>query len=278
MGILHRIARKVRNRLPVPLTARLIPARSPLATLDAAPLDPASLGRVLLLAPHPDDESLGCGGLLAALARRGAGVRVVFASDGEASHRRSRSHPPDRLGALRRTEALAALAILGVPGDAARFLGLPDRAIPGPGTAGFAPAVAAFATAADGFAADTVVLPWRRDPSADHRAAWAVADAGARAAGLAAARRLEYPVWLWHDPADRPAAGEVRVHRVDVGRDLARKRRAILAHRSQTTALIADDPTAFRLSNAMQANFHRASELYFEPIADRGAPKERGPG
>ena len=272
MGILHRIARKVRNRLPVPLTARLIPARSPLATLDAAPLDPASLGRVLLLAPHPDDESLGCGGLLAALARRGAGVRVVFASDGEASHRRSRSHPPDRLGALRRTEALAALAILGVPGDAARFLGLPDRAIPGPGAAGFAPAIAAFA------AADTVVLPWRRDPSADHRAAWAVADAGARAAGLAAARRLEYPVWLWHDPADRPAAGEVRVHRVDVGRDLARKRRAILAHRSQTTALIADDPTAFRLSNAMQANFHRASELYFEPIADRGAPKERGPG
>jgi hypothetical protein len=40
----------------------------------------------------------------------------------------------------------------------------------------------------------------------------------------------------------------------------------------------ADHPTAFRLSNAMQANFHRASELYFEPIADRGAPKERGPG
>ena len=130
-------------------------------------------------------------------------------------------------------------------------------------------------------AAETLVLAQKKEYGEQYeaseaaQAAWAVADAGARAAGLAAARRLEYPVWLWHDPADRPAAGEVRVHRVDVGRDLALKRRAIRAHRSQTTASIADDPTAFRLSNAMQANFHRASELYFEPVADRSVEGTR---
>ena len=40
----------------------------------------AEAERVLLLAPHADDEVLGCGGLLAALARRGADVHVVYAS------------------------------------------------------------------------------------------------------------------------------------------------------------------------------------------------------
>lgn len=273
MIALRRLAGKVRNRLPVPVIARWLPAPSPLASPDGSVLDPATLGRVLILAPHPDDESLGCGGLLAALARRGSDVRVIFASDGEGSHRRSRSHPPDRLGALRRSEAQAALAVLGVPPEAARFLGLPDRSIPGPDAPGFAAAVAAFAAAMAEFPAKTVVLPWRRDPSADHRAAWAVADAGVRAAGLAGARRLEYPVWLWHDPTDRPAPGEVRVLRLPIGPDLALKRRAIMAHRSQTTALVADDPTAFRLSNAMLANFHRPTELYFEPVADGGATK-----
>lgn len=278
MDDLRRLAGKVRNRLPVPVIARWLPARSPLAALRGDPLDPGTLGRVVVLAPHPDDESLGCGGLLAALARRGEEVRVVFASDGEGSHRRSRSHPPDRLGALRRAEARAALAVLGVPEGAARFLALPDRSIPGPDAPGFDDAVAAFARAVDGFPADTVVLPWRRDPSADHRAAWAVADRGCRVAGLATARRLEYPVWLWHDPTDRPRNGEVRVLELAIGPDLDAKRRAILAHRSQTSGLIADDPTAFRLSNAMMANFHRPTELYFEPVdpALSPAPAPRG--
>jgi LmbE family N-acetylglucosaminyl deacetylase len=43
-----------------------------------------SARRVLVLAPHFDDEVLGCGGTLVQLARRGAAVRVLFLSDGGA--------------------------------------------------------------------------------------------------------------------------------------------------------------------------------------------------
>ena len=243
---LRRLGSKVRNRLPVAIIARFLPSSSPLGSLSGEALDPSALGRLLVLAPHPDDESLGCSGLIAATARRGVDVRVVFASDGEASHRRSASYPPERLGRLRRDEALAALAILGVAASSARFLGLPDRSVPGPGTPHFDAAVAKFIAAVEGAGADTVVLPWRRDPSADHRAAWAIADAGLQGAGLSGARRLEYPVWLWQEtgtgPADRPVDGEVRVLRLALGGDRATKRHAIAAHRSQTTALIADDP------------------------------------
>jgi hypothetical protein len=47
---------------------------------------------------------------------------------------------------------------------------------------------------------------------------------------------------------------------------------------SQTTALIADDPTAFRLSNAMLANFHRPNEIHFEPVVSRVATDGHGAG
>ncbi|MDT8264721.1 PIG-L family deacetylase, partial [Roseomonas sp. DSM 102946] len=82
-------------------------------------------GPVLLLSPHPDDESLGCGGLLAQLAARGREVRVVLVSDGAASHD-SRLYPPRRLAALRQEEMAAALAALGLGPERLVTLGLPD--------------------------------------------------------------------------------------------------------------------------------------------------------
>jgi LmbE family N-acetylglucosaminyl deacetylase len=43
-----------------------------------------SAKRVLVVAPHPDDESLGCGGLIASLAQKGCRFYVVFTTDGGA--------------------------------------------------------------------------------------------------------------------------------------------------------------------------------------------------
>jgi LmbE family N-acetylglucosaminyl deacetylase len=99
---------------------------------------PAAGERVLLLAPHPDDETLAAGGLLQrALARDGEAV-VVFATDGENNpwtqrlvEKRLRIGPEDcaRFGRRRRREALAALAELGISAAHAVFLGLPDQAV-----------------------------------------------------------------------------------------------------------------------------------------------------
>jgi LmbE family N-acetylglucosaminyl deacetylase len=98
--------------------------------------DFSSHSRLLLFAPHPDDESLACSIVLQRAVRAGAAVRVVYVTDGDDNpwpqrvlERKWRLNATDRRrwGRLRRTEALAALRVLGVNGSAARFLALPDQ-------------------------------------------------------------------------------------------------------------------------------------------------------
>ena len=60
------------------------------------------LGRVMIVAPHPDDESLGCGGLIAQLKAQKAEVWVLFLTNGEASHPNSLSYPAKKLGRLKK--------------------------------------------------------------------------------------------------------------------------------------------------------------------------------
>src|SRR5262245_24268596 len=101
-------------------------------------LDPNDWERVLVLAPHPDDETLATGGLLQRALRAGAGVRVLFVTNGDNNpwpqrvvERRWRLGAPERVrwGERRCSEALAALRYLGVAADHARFLGYPDQGL-----------------------------------------------------------------------------------------------------------------------------------------------------
>jgi LmbE family N-acetylglucosaminyl deacetylase len=98
---------------------------------------PGAGDRVLVIAPHPDDESLALGGLIHRSRRLGADVRVVFLTSGDgfrvcAALRYLR--PPNsrimrRLAKERVGEARAALSYLGVPPSEALFLGYPDRGL-----------------------------------------------------------------------------------------------------------------------------------------------------
>ena len=92
--------------------------------------------RVLVLAPHPDDEVLGGGGLIQAATALGLPVRVVFLTNGEANvwsfavDQGALRLTPARarqLGMMRHAEALAADATLGIPPDHLTFLGYPDH-------------------------------------------------------------------------------------------------------------------------------------------------------
>lgn len=96
----------------------------------------AKTSRVMLIAPHPDDEALACSVLLQHAVHAGSAVRVVYATDGEDNPwpqrvvlRKWRLDATDRKrwAKLRRAEALAALRVLGVNGSSARFLALPDQ-------------------------------------------------------------------------------------------------------------------------------------------------------
>ena len=69
-------------------------------------------GKTLVVAPHPDDESLGCGGAIALLRKFGREVSVLTMSDGTLSHPNSVKFPPEKLRELRENEMLAALEIL----------------------------------------------------------------------------------------------------------------------------------------------------------------------
>lgn len=239
-------------------------------SLDALPPGP---GGFLILAPHPDDESIGCGGLIAESVARGRPVRVVVLSDGAASHPNSASFPPPRLAALRAEETRAAVAELGLdPERALSFLGLPDAALPSRGDAFDAAVAALLREAAAGPPPTAVFTTWGHDPHTDHAAARAIGGAVARA--LPSQPKLfAYPVWGWthaHPIPGFPTPPEpvlpepLRGFRLAVDRHLPAKRRAVAAHRSQTTALIADDPGGFRLSPESLALAFRPFELFLE--------------
>ena len=81
------------------------PEDAPLRSRDAL----ASFGRTLVVAPHQDDESLGCGGAIALLRELGHPVHALFVTDGSMSHPTSLRYPAPKLSQLREQEALAAL-------------------------------------------------------------------------------------------------------------------------------------------------------------------------
>ena len=217
---------------------------------------------LVVVAPHPDDESLGCGGLIATACERGVPVRIVLVSDGAGSHPNSPSHPPERLRALRERELAESVAILGLPESAITCLRLPDRYVPVAGPE-FERAVDAVRAAALAIAAGSIFVSWRHDPHGDHKAAAAIAESAVT--GLENVRLYAYPVWGWTLPDDLPLDEPApRGGRLDIGSQLDRKRRAIAAHRSQTTDLIDDDPGAFRLKPEVLQHFDQPHELFLE--------------
>ena len=110
-----------------------MPQTPAIARWPAVSLTPSD--RLLILAPHPDDEVLCCGGLLQQAHELHLPVRVVFFTYGDNiqwSFLLYRKHPVllpvavQRMGLVRHDEAVAADRLLGVEPDALVFLGYPD--------------------------------------------------------------------------------------------------------------------------------------------------------
>jgi len=216
-------------------------------------------GPLLVIAPHPDDESLGCGGVIAEARARGHTVRLVLVTDGAASHPGSRSHPPAELRRIREGEFLAAAVTLGVPADCVDMLGLPDGRAPWHGPA-FGAAVRRVCEIVRTHGIGAVCTTWRHDPHADHGAAFRLGRAAAHATGTAL---FLYPVWGW-TLSERTWLPRVPIDgfRVDVSGRLAVKRAAIDCHRSQTGQIIGDDPDGFVLGAEFRALFEREYETF----------------
>jgi LmbE family N-acetylglucosaminyl deacetylase len=195
-------------------------------------------GPVLVVAPHPDDESLGCGGLVALAAAAGLDVAVAVLTDGAGSHPNSRNWPAARLADLRRSELDEAAERLGDGRIRVEAFAAPDG-----GLDRNEPAAGAWLARRPERPA-AVFVTWSADPHPDHKAAARIA-AGA-AAGWGAAL-YAYPVWGLILPEAADAGPRAPALRLDVSAVLERKRAAVAAHRSQATDLIHDDPEGFRL-------------------------------
>jgi LmbE family N-acetylglucosaminyl deacetylase len=138
-----------------------------------------SKSRLMMFAPHPDDESLACSVLLQQAVGAGAAIRVVYVTDGDDNpwpqrvlERKWRLNASDRKrwAKLRRAEALAALHVLGVNALAARFLALPDQKLTTILMRDCRPGLRLFAAIISDWAPTDLLVPSVFDTHPDHNA------------------------------------------------------------------------------------------------------------
>jgi LmbE family N-acetylglucosaminyl deacetylase len=214
----------------------------------------------VVLAPHPDDESLACGGLIAEACQYGLRVKVVIVSDGAGSHPNSKAYPGHRLTSLREDEVRKAGAELGLNPEDILFLRLPDRFVPYEGAQAEC-AIGSIAECIGKVAAGSLFVSWRHDPHCDHEASYHIARKVQSA--VTALRLFEYVVWGHTLPPTTPVDPISSGFRLRIGPEaMERKRRAIAAHRSQITPLIDDDPNGFLLSQDDLAHFNLPYEFF----------------
>ena len=216
----------------------------------------------VVVAPHPDDESLACGGLIADACRQGVSGRVVIVSDGAGSHPNSKAYAPDRLSSLREEEARQAGAELGLKPEDMLFLRLPDRFVPSEGEDAER-AIGVIADRVREVGAGSLFVSWRHDPHCDHEASYRIAREVQRR--VSEIRLFEYVVWGHTLPPSTEVGSIQSGFRICLDDEtLERKRRAIAAHRSQTSDLIDDDPAGFLFTQIDLAYFDRAYEFFLE--------------
>jgi LmbE family N-acetylglucosaminyl deacetylase len=213
-----------------PLTGGGTPAAVWRAALDRPPLptlDLTGCPGLIVVAPHPDDETLGLAVMIAQLIAAGVDVRVVSVSDGGAAQPAATLSARTRLEATRRHELLRATSVLGMRPPVS--LGLPDGQL-----ADHEDRLAdLLVEMLEGVSPGTwCAATWRGDGHPDHEA---VGRATATACARTGGPLLEYPIWMWHwaRPSD-PAVPWDRAYSVPAsGWALNRKRAAAQCFRSQ---------------------------------------------
>lgn len=203
-------------------------------------LNSDQLQRVLLFAPHPDDESLATGGLLQQALQAGAVIRIIFLTDGDNNpwpqrflERRWRIGPEDnaRWGARRRAEAMAASARLGLPAEAVRFLHLPDQGITQLLVADGENIVNRIAAEISEFGPTIVVSPALADSHRDHNAFAVILQFAIDRLGPGQRRFAEFH-YVIHTYKTRRSLDVEYAVQLSPEQQI-RKREAILSHASQ---------------------------------------------
>jgi len=232
--------------------------------IDTSILD--TVKNCLVIAPHPDDESLGCGGLIANLRKSGINVHVIFTTDGSMSHPNSQNTTAISRCKMREQEAVKALQVLGVAEEYITFLRGQDSALPATGEKGFEGFVAQMIGIITQVQPGLVLVPYEFDPHRDHRASWQIT-----IAALDKHPHIEiwqYLIWLYTlgkkedvEPLTNIPGG---IQYLPMRDHKKLKKKAIAQHKSQLSLDVFEDPKGFYLKNEVLQNFYGDKEYYIK--------------
>jgi len=217
----------------------------------------------LVIAPHQDDEVLGCGGLIAKKRLEGCPVHVAFITDGRASHPHHPTLTPADVATWRAKEAREALRKLGVESPAIHFLGATDATLASLTPEQSSKLIYQLRALIENVRPDEIFAAYRKDGSSEHEAAFVLLQRSLQ--GYTRPFRLyEYLVWSWWNPAllIHPFFTSRRVVRFDFHGYGFLKNSALASYRSQFT------PTPPWEQPLLKSNFTglfaKPEEFYFE--------------
>jgi LmbE family N-acetylglucosaminyl deacetylase len=218
----------------------------------------------IVFSPHQDDETLGCGGMIALKREQGVPVRVVFLTDGRGSHRSHLQVKSEELMKVRKQEALAALTTLGISPSEIYFLDLPDGMLQQLPETQHQQATEQLTQILQSFRPEEVYVPHRKDRHQDHEATYELVSAAIAHSGIQV-ELLQYPIWLlWQAPLllDLKLRELAGAYRLSIRSVQDKKKQAIAAYRSQYLPLESD--SALALPPGFLKQFFLPCEIFFK--------------
>ncbi|MBC8123118.1 MAG: PIG-L family deacetylase [Gemmatimonadaceae bacterium] len=228
----------------------------------------ANARSAMVFAPHQDDETFGCGGMIALKRSLNVPVEVVFLTDGCQSHGTRPAGEARKLVLARKREALQAVSMLGITPPAVHFLDQPDGGLETLSCEEHRRLIQQLVHLLQSFQPEEVYVPHRKDRHVDHEATYRLVKAALVESELRA-ELLQYPVWLlWQAPMlCNAGAPEFRgAYQLAIGPARDAKDRAIEAYHSQHQSTAAG---AGVLPDGFLKQFLAPYELFFK---EEGSP------
>lgn len=196
----------------------------------------------MIFAPHQDDESFGCGGVIALKRKQDVPVKVVFITDGGGSHSDNPRVTRQEIIQIRRQEALTALTILGVEAENIHFLNKWDGALYKMDTVEREETIAQIAQLIRTFQPQELYVTHNNDHSKDHEISYELVKAAVDVAEIEV-DLWQYAIWLLWKPL---LLGNLKIleltgaYRLGIHPVQSQKKQAIETYKSQYLPIDSD--------------------------------------